>query len=834
MPLPLPNLDTRRWADLVEEGRSLIPRYAPGWTDHNVHDPGITLMELFAWITDLAIYRTNAIPASHRRKFLALIGFSPQSPQPARTAFAFTLTGLTEQALPAGTTIATPRLSGSNDLLRFQTTDLLTVLSCNLKAIQSFDGSQLTDHTQVHRDGTAYYPWGSNPLLPDKLKPEQQPAFYLGFDRALPPGKTLNLWLQFAGRGTGWQERDRILAEIQQAHEACQSLHPQNACPPETPSPDPWCSSDSSPTSPASPLSHFLQHHTIQTIWEYYDGSHWQSLDPAQGDIVDETRGFSLSGAVRVTVPGDMGTIAKGQISQAFFYLRCRLTKGLPDAAPLLSTVGVNAAAAQQVSPVRSTFPIAAGAVLSGVPAIGQLNKLRFELNSEGAITALTVNPEGEALEVWVLDYPKDSEDSPISLTLTLVILDRGSGFPKHTIRLDNEIAIAQNQVCLWTLRGNQLQQWQQQPDLDASHRTDAHFQWEGTTRTIAFGDGELGRVVPEDTWILASYDTTTGAGGNVLKSVSWRLLGTDDEVNRAVLRLPQSALRALGQQLEIAPCAPFTGGANQEELDHAAGRAVETLWAHERLINLCTPTHSSTLDQTDRAIVLNSQAPERAVTLLDFERLALQVPGTRVARAHAWAGLDPAYPCLKAPGTVTVVVMPELPQQRPQPSPELLDTVQRYLNRRRSIGTRLVVVAPDYLEVQVQAKVQTQSNADPVRVSADVLTALNQFLDPLKGGTNGYGWQFGRDVYRTEILQVMDEVAGVDHVVELRLSDRPVTDARTVQRDADDAASIECDGVGDRNSTNENEAQCGNLCVAPTQLVTPGQHSIQVVRGGT
>jgi hypothetical protein len=48
MGVPLPNLDDRRWIDLVEEGRSLLPFYAPQWTDHNIHDPGITLLELFS------------------------------------------------------------------------------------------------------------------------------------------------------------------------------------------------------------------------------------------------------------------------------------------------------------------------------------------------------------------------------------------------------------------------------------------------------------------------------------------------------------------------------------------------------------------------------------------------------------------------------------------------------------------------------------------------------------------------------------------------------------------------------------------------------------------
>jgi hypothetical protein len=66
MPLPLPNLDTRRWADLVQEGRALVPRYAPEWTDHNAHDPGITLMELLAWLAEMNIYRLNQIPPRHR------------------------------------------------------------------------------------------------------------------------------------------------------------------------------------------------------------------------------------------------------------------------------------------------------------------------------------------------------------------------------------------------------------------------------------------------------------------------------------------------------------------------------------------------------------------------------------------------------------------------------------------------------------------------------------------------------------------------------------------------------------------------------------------------
>jgi len=74
MPIPLPDLDDRTFADLVEEMRALIPRYAPAWTDHNASDPGITLIELFAWLVEGLIYRLNRIPQASEARFLELLG----------------------------------------------------------------------------------------------------------------------------------------------------------------------------------------------------------------------------------------------------------------------------------------------------------------------------------------------------------------------------------------------------------------------------------------------------------------------------------------------------------------------------------------------------------------------------------------------------------------------------------------------------------------------------------------------------------------------------------------------------------------------------------------
>lgn len=102
--IPVPNLDTIAFDALVEEGRALIPRYAPDWTDHNLHDPGITLLDLLAWVVDQQVYRIGFVGDAHLRAFAALLAVQPKPAQPAR--------GLLwpaadrrphEKALPAGT-----------------------------------------------------------------------------------------------------------------------------------------------------------------------------------------------------------------------------------------------------------------------------------------------------------------------------------------------------------------------------------------------------------------------------------------------------------------------------------------------------------------------------------------------------------------------------------------------------------------------------------------------------------------------------------------------------------------------------------------------------------
>jgi predicted phage baseplate assembly protein len=108
--IPPPKLDDRTFHDIVEEAISMIPRYAPEWTNHNPSDPGITLIELAAWMTDLLIYRLNQVPDKNYVAFLNLLGIKLRAPRAAKALTRFTLVeGGTKQRVPRGTQISTPQ-----------------------------------------------------------------------------------------------------------------------------------------------------------------------------------------------------------------------------------------------------------------------------------------------------------------------------------------------------------------------------------------------------------------------------------------------------------------------------------------------------------------------------------------------------------------------------------------------------------------------------------------------------------------------------------------------------------------------------------------------------
>ena len=96
MPLDPPNLDDRTFQDIVDETKRLIPRFTPEWTNHNVSDPGVALIELFAWVSEMVLYRVNQVPDRMYVHFLNLVGIEPFPPSVARANLTFWLSAPAE------------------------------------------------------------------------------------------------------------------------------------------------------------------------------------------------------------------------------------------------------------------------------------------------------------------------------------------------------------------------------------------------------------------------------------------------------------------------------------------------------------------------------------------------------------------------------------------------------------------------------------------------------------------------------------------------------------------------------------------------------------------
>src|SRR5262249_3062924 len=269
---------------------------------------------------------------------------------------------------------------------------------------------------------------------------------------------------------------------------------------------------------------------------------------------------------------------------------------------------------------------------------------------------------------------------------------------PSQEAALEGGPPVVQSSVRLYTLENGAWQTWQRRTTFDSSGPADAHFTLDAQLGGVQFGDGRHGRGLPEDALLFAAYSKTEASLGSVGPGV-----------------LAASEIPGLGAVTAL-PVAP---GLDAETLSATIGRSAQ-----------------------------GREAPERAVTLADYEALAKSTPGTDIARVAARANLYAPLDSFEALGVVTVIVLPNMPVPMPRPREGLLVAVLRKLNARRVLGTRVEVVGPGYLQVGVNATVQSAPRQNQARVRQAIVDALNKFLDPLAGGPEGTGWPFGRDVY--------------------------------------------------------------------------------------
>ncbi len=272
MALPAPNLDDRTFQDIVDEAKRLIPHYTPEWTNHNVSDPGVALIELFAWMSEMVLYRVNQVPDRLFVHFLNLVGIEPFPPSVSKARVTFWLSAVQDVPVivPAGLQVTTTGDGGGDSSsVVFSTIEELTIrppvlvnaLTSDAKAVRmtpvfddlKFVGASVSCFTTT--DATGKLASGN--------------ALLLGFAESLA-GMAIRLTVAAHAQGIGVDPRNPPLA------------------------------------------------------WEVWNGEAWISVDV----FSDSTGGLNRNGEIVLMVPAEHDFLTLGDTSA--YWLRVRLLTPLP------------------------------------------------------------------------------------------------------------------------------------------------------------------------------------------------------------------------------------------------------------------------------------------------------------------------------------------------------------------------------------------------------------------------------------------------------------------------------------------------------------------------
>jgi predicted phage baseplate assembly protein len=303
----LPAIDDRRYGDLVAEARTRIPRYTPEWTDLNDNEPGIAIVQLMAWLSEMLIYRLGQVPKLNTIKFLELLGIELTPAQPARAEVSFAVLPTWPDAtviVPMHTQMAAD-VPGADTPVVFETERALIALAARLDAVQLDSGFQQLDVSAANADAQpGYAPFGSTARIGASLM--------LGFDSTLDfPSTQIDLmcWTKPAVNRRGL-----------------------------------FVASGTASPPPAV------------FAWEYWNGKEWIALDV----LKDETAAFTRSGHVVLQAPalndvnGPLQRAALGAVAVPRYWIRARLVSGAYQSAPQLAAVRINTVPAAQAQSVES------------------------------------------------------------------------------------------------------------------------------------------------------------------------------------------------------------------------------------------------------------------------------------------------------------------------------------------------------------------------------------------------------------------------------------------------------------------------------------------------
>lgn len=341
------------------------------------------------------------------------------------------------------------------------------------------------------------------------------------------------------------------------------------------------------------------------------------------------------------------------------------------------------------------------------------------------------------------------------ALTISNEIVGSGNSLPRQTLRLTQHPVLANPKILVLepevpsAVERDQLEKeegadaiqprvnsttkqmenwirWHEVSGFNGSYPHSRHYTLDHGTGEIAFGDGTFGLIPPLGTNnIVANYRVGAGSNGNVPKGAV------------AQLKSPVPGIASVANRLDA------DGGADLETVESARERGPQTL------------RHRG-----------------RAVSRTDFEWLAREAAGTRLARVVCLSNTNRTLDF--EPGWVTLVIVPQGTEQRPVPSAELIQQVAKSFGNRSFAGLSALnlvnVVGPSYVEVTVVADVVLRDLRQASQVKGQIVDVLDKFLHPLTGGPHAEGWKLGRNVFVSEIASVIHTVDGVDYLKSLQL----------------------------------------------------------------
>ncbi len=363
----VPVIDDRTYADLVAEARTRIPRYTPEWTDLNESDPGITLVELFAWMTELLVYRLGKVPQLNYVKFLELIGIelTPARPAIAEITFPVQKTFTDPYVIvPLATQVATEQADEQGPIV-FETDRALIALTAALDAVQVFEQPAFRDVSAVNDQHKAGF---------DAFGPRAavDAALLLGFNSTLV-----------------FPEVEIDLAFFTQSKKGNATL---------------FCTGGLRPSAAPATLA-----------WEYWNGKVWLPLSL----VDDETAALTRDGHVRLQSPPS-GSLVRSTMGQKIdvprYWIRARLVKSGYQVPPRLLAVRANTASATNAQTIELELLGASNArpdqvlTTTGRPVLAGTMELAVD--------------EGEGFVVW-LEVPDFFGSGPDDLHY---VLNRSTG----------------------------------------------------------------------------------------------------------------------------------------------------------------------------------------------------------------------------------------------------------------------------------------------------------------------------------------------------------------------------------------------------------------------